>query len=365
MSASSSHVIGQAIDGGNRFVVLSPKTGILKERLRLTKPRKITRQVNGKTTTSVTSDFYYVDDTGKNCRPPTTIWCPQQSWTSMSFKYMSAESTWVEENAVGFKVTYPLQRDVEEPTSEEKFTKKSSDTIYDVVYESFTEFKDDLPFECKTIFKKAEKLKDRSQAIRPLFTPRAVSKTDKTIDTSKSKVMYIDFSVFGPKDDKGNPATGRGLKCLTKITGPKNSSLNPFDICDKFGRVGVVIEWLGVNYNCGGTTSKMAAIIKYKLNQITWSPSGPVSIPLQLTNDDAGEEAEETPAGKDNQVDQGGQDDDLSSGDDAEEPEFDPFETKKGKSSSEEDVQEEPEPEPEPPKRMTAAERRAALQKKK
>lgn len=285
--AATSHVVGQVIDGNARFVVLTPQTGILRDRLRLTKPRKIVNTVNGVTSTRYASDFYYVDDVGKNCKPPTTVWCMQQAWTDMSFPYKSPQSTWVEENCEGFKTAYPMQRDVEELSEEEAFTKECAEAIYDTTYDFLKQYKEEIPEDSKDALKKAEKKKDRSIAIRPIFTHRNMSKEDKTPDTSKPMVMYIDFSVYAPKDKKGKAQLGRSLKCNTKITGPKNASLDPFSICGKYGNVRVVIEWLGVNW--GSPNSKKAAIIKYKLNQITWSPSGPLNLPTLLTNDDAGD----------------------------------------------------------------------------
>lgn len=360
MSAQS-HVIGQPMEGSGRFVVLTPKTGILKDRLRLTKPRKLVKTMNNVQSTTWSSEFYYVDDSGKNCKPVTTIWSSQKSWCDYSYPYKSNPNTHKEENCVGFKTTYPLQSDMESLSSDEKFTKKSSDTIYDLVYETLLEYRsasiEEFPEECQDILEKAEKKKDRSLAVRPFFVMRNVSKDIKTPDPSKSKVMYIDFNVSAPKDDKGIALTGRNLRCNTKITGPKNAPLSAFEICGKYGNVRVVIEWLGVNFNCGGTTSKMAAIIKYRLNQITWTPAGTPSIPQLLTNDDevgSEDESDEKTDVKNVPVEDASDDSDTSDS----EGELDPF----GSSKSE------PEPEPEPapaPKRMTAAERRAAIQKNK
>ena len=364
MSAQS-HVIGQTMEGGVRFVVLSHETGIRKDRLRLTRPVKKTQIVNKVKTTRYTSDFYYIDDAGKNCKPPTTIWTTQQAWTSMSFGYMSDEATHVEENCIGFKTAYPLQKEVETLTPQEKFTQSCAKTIYDEVYTSLVTFKDDLPEDCYDIYEKAEKRKDRSLAVRSLFSYRIKSTDDKTPDLTKSQVMYIDFSVYAPKDETSKkPLTGRALKCNTEITGPGNKPMSPFDICGKPGFIQVVIEWLGVNWL--PNNSKMAAIIKYKLNQITWKPAGAISVPRLLSNLDMpeGEEQDETDSGpstsgansKNNEGSGSSSDDD-----DDLDGEFDDPSGKKPAKAEEP----EPEPAPAPVKKMSAAERRAAVQKSK
>jgi len=361
MSAQS-HVIGQNMEGGVRFVVLSHETGIRKDRLRLTRPVKKTQTINKVKTVRYTSDFYYVDDANKNCKPPTTIWTTQQAWTSMSFPYMSDESTHQEENCIGFKTAYPLQKEVETLTPPEKFTQSCSKIIYDEVYSSLVTFKDDLPEDCFDIYEKAEKRKDRSLAVRPLFNFRNKSVDDKTPDITKSQVMYIDFSVYAPKDETTKKAlTGRALKCNTEITGPGNKPMSPFDICGKPGFIQVVIEWLGVNWL--PNNSKMAAIIKYKLNQITWKPAGAVSVPRLLSNLDV-PESEDQEEGNDAGPSTSGVVDDDNSGSSGDDNLDDDFDDPTGKKPAK--VEEpEPEPAPAPVKKMSAAERRAAVQKSK
>ena len=358
--------MGQAMDGNGRFVVLTPKSGIRKDRLHLTRPVKKISVVNKVKQIRYSSDYYYVDDAGKNCKPPTTIWNAQIAWSSMSFKYMSEESTHIEENCVGFKLAYPLQKEMTEMTPDETFVMNSSDLFHDVAYRGLNQFKDDLPEDCFDTYEKAEKRKDRTLAVRNLFNYRNVSADDKTPDTSKPKIMYVDFSVYARKDDKTKqPVTGRALKCNTVITGPNNKELSPCDICGKPGIVQLVIEWLGVNW--APQNSKMAGIIKYKLNQITWIPSGSVSVPRLLSNDSevSEQESEETEgASSSHQNDEEGENkegsgDELSGDDDFD----DPFAKKTA-------LKDDPEPEPAPApsssaRKPTAAERRAALQKNK
>lgn len=269
-------VVGHTSDDV-RYVTLNVDTGIDPDRVVLTKIKKTEKTVNKVKETTYSSDFAYIDDEGKACRP-ITLWGEQVCYTNATYPFKSDPNTHNPETVDGYQMGYPMCKDIDDMNDCEEFVEKSADAFFMKTFNFLGENLDSLAAvrRARMTWTAARDENNPSVAIKPLFIHRNVSETDKTPDLSRPTMMYIKFSTFVPKNKDGSKGSGRNLKCFTKIYGPGDREMSPAQIAKKAGKTIPAIEWLGVTWVPANT--EKVAIIKYKLIEITWKPaasSGP------------------------------------------------------------------------------------------
>lgn len=230
---------------------------------------------DGDTIVWTTSKVYAPGANGKKL--PIYIELPQQNFRGLyvidSFNPFGepTEGGWL----VGYEIFYPLTSytTVHKPTKAEKTCKRTLDNMWNITVDAMKKFcsvkdksKRRVPTPTYNSYVKAKDKDDWTHAVKPIYY-QGCSKDESTdeweIDEDKPQLMRIKLLTRGK---------GHKLRCDTKIYGPGDKEMSPYDCKLVRGDGHPVIRWDGIFWGSHGKTG-YGASLRFRVTEMNFTPT--------------------------------------------------------------------------------------------